>query len=112
MLRFQEANFSTLAAFRAQPLVRCPPAGGTDSPHSSGLEKAHGGHKWAKAVAFRSVAARSSEARRREHVFAVDAATPNWCQERQMHLHSELLYGCVPGDFRRLTFDMSGCCRA
>ena len=64
------------------------------------------------AVAFLSVAARSSEAIQREHVFAAVAATPNCCQERQMYLHFELLRGRMPGDFRRLTFDMRGSWRA
>ena len=64
------------------------------------------------AVAFHSVAARNSDARRREHVCAVDAATPNCCQERQTHLHSGLLSGRVPGDLRRLTFDMRGAQKA
>ena len=107
MLRFQEANCSTSAAFHTQPLVRCPPAGGTGSPHGFCSQQAHGGHKRAMTVAFHSVAARTGEAIRREHLFALDAATPNCCQERQMHLHSELLCGCVFSDLRRLTFDLS-----
>ena len=66
----------------------------------------------AMAVAFHSVAARTGEPRLREHLLALDAATPNCCQKRQMHLHSELLRGCLPGDLRRLTFDISGRRRA
>ena len=62
----------------------------------------------AVAVAFHSVAARTGEPRLREHSLAVDAATPNCCQKRQMHLHSELLRDCLRGDLRRLTFDISG----
>ena len=108
MLRIQEANCSPSGAFQAQPLVRCPPAGGTGSPHGSRLQQARGGRKWAMAAAFHSVAARSSGAGQREQVIVVDAATPNCCHERQMHLHSDLLCGCVLGDLRRLTFDMRG----
>ena len=108
MLRVQEASCSTSAAFHTQPLVRCPPAGGTGSPHGFCSQQAHGGHKRAMTVAFHSVAARTGEAIRREHLFALDAATPNCCQERQMHLHSELLCGCVFSDLRRLTFYLSG----
>ena len=62
----------------------------------------------AMAVAFHSVAARTGEPRLSQHLLALDAATPNCCQQRQMPLHCELLWSCIPGDLRRLTFDMSG----
>ena len=63
-------------------------------------------------VTFHTELARSGEAELRHRVFVADGAVPPCFRRRPMHLHSEPLNCSVLGNLRRLTFDMSGCCRA
>ena len=48
-----EAPASSIhATFREQPPVRCPPAGGTGSPHGSYMQQAYDRREWERAAAF------------------------------------------------------------